>query len=119
MVGDEVAVFVDGGFVVVCKGRDVRFGFEEVVGVSIDFVFGCCGEAKEAGVEVVEDCPVFFEDASVCFVQDYEVEVCGAEAGFAVFYFVDGVEDCGVGGEDDSCGGVFFVFEEVAAGDVF
>ena len=103
---------------VVAVSGDSCFKAECFVGIFVDFVFGCCGEADEVGVEVSEYVFVFIVDAAVCFVDDDEVEVAAGEefSSVVIFDVVDGVHHCLIGREYCPCGCDIFVLTEVDGG---
>ena len=89
VVDEEPVLYRLREFVTVCRdtGREV----EELIGVPVDLIFGCCCKADEEGVEVGEYVPVLVVDAPVGLVYYYHVEMPGGVEALSVlgFHLVD------------------------------
>ena len=94
----------------IAVGGHAALQLEDLVGVLVDLVLGCSGQAYQRRVEVSKDILVFVVDGAVGLVADHQIEVPhGEELTLLILHGVDAVHHGLVGGEHPM-GGVVVLF---------
>ena len=70
---------LDGLRQLITIGGHTVFEVKDLVGVFVDLILGCGGQANQRCIEIMEDVAVFIVDGTVCFIADDHIKVATGE----------------------------------------